>query len=92
MMMQTPILESLGFSSFETYFVTLLSIVVINHVVVWGIARWRGQPGVARMAVRDMVIGTLWLLSLIGSWIAIYFFLRAFYRAFAYEDVAAGAF
>ncbi|MGC4418502.1 MULTISPECIES: hypothetical protein [Cupriavidus] len=42
------------------------------------------------MALRDVVIGTLWLLSILGSWMAIYFYLRALYRAFFYEDVAAG--
>lgn len=87
---EVPTVEQLGFSSFGSYLATLIAVVLVHHVVVYGIARFRGQPGVAIMALRDVVIGTLWLLSILGSWIAIYFYLRALYRAIVYEDVAAG--
>ncbi|AVA38290.1 hypothetical protein AU374_05894 [Cupriavidus metallidurans] len=85
-----PTWETIGFSSFGSYIMALVALVLVHHVVVYGIARLRGQPGVAIMALRDVVIGTLWLLSILGSWMAIYFYLRALYRAFFYEDVAAG--
>jgi len=72
---------SWGLSGIQSVIVVGLIAVVCMHALPLGIALLRGQPEVAQLALRDCMIGTACVLSVLGAWTAIFFFGRALYRS-----------
>lgn len=75
-----------GLDGIESFAVVLVFSVVSLTVLPWLIALSRGQQVVARMTLRDSLIGTLCIMSILGAWISLLFFGRALYRSLAYSD------
>lgn len=70
-----------GLSGLQSMLLVVLIGVVVLYVLAVAIALLRGQPAAARAALVDCIIGTACLVSVLGSWIALFFFARAMYRA-----------
>lgn len=71
-----------GGSDIHTHLIVALIVAIAMHATVYAIANLRGGPVLARTCARDVAIGSLCALSVIGFLGAFFFLGRGFLYAF----------